>query len=417
MVPALPCALACVMFVTSPGALAAQTPAVDSLRARVEAAEAAIEMLRSQLATEAASAVRTRSRTSLELSGRVLMHTFANSRRTNNADVPLFALPNAAGPEGGLALAIRQTVLGLAFSATDVLGGDFLGDLDVDFYGGQQPSTGGRTFPLIRLRTVRAAINWTHGELLLGQEQPLITNVNPQSLASVGVPGFTAAGNLWLWLPQVRGTVQTAGRVRFGLQGAVLAPTSGDPAGLFDTDFDPAEKTRKPYLQGRVRVSWGEDETAGEFGVGVHRGWLYDAANVERTSEALAASFVVPVGRRLELRGEAFDGQALRGLGGGGIGQGLGATGDPVRTRGGWGQLNLRASSRVLTGIGFGFDDPEDADVPAGGRLKNEVAEAHLHWRPSGPMVIGLEFRRARTRFASGPLTNDHLNLALGFEF
>ena len=119
---------------------------------------------------------------------------------------------------------IRQSSLGLAVSSAHVLGAVFAGDLDVDFNGGQLPSSGGRVFPLVRMRTTRAQLRWRHAELLLGQDSPLIAGVNPVSIAAVGTPEFAGAGNLWLWLPQARFGVVSSGRVRVGLQGAVLAP-------------------------------------------------------------------------------------------------------------------------------------------------------------------------------------------------
>jgi hypothetical protein len=407
------------MLVTPP--LRAQTPTqaqLDSLRLRVEDAEAQLQLLKDQLATEAGTALRTRSRIALEFNGLALMNAFSNTRRVNNVDVPQYTRADSGtGPQGGASMAIRQTRLGLALSVAEVAGGTFRGDVDVDFYGGQTPSYGGRTFPLIRLRTARAILEWTHGELLVGQEQPLISNLNPVSLAQVGNPGFTTAGNLWLWLPQIRGTLRTAGRVRVGVQAAVLAPTSGDANNAFDTQFDPAERTSTPYLQGQVRVDWGADESAGEFAVGVHSGRIDDLADVRRTSSAVAATLRLPVGSRIELLAEAFDGQAIKGLGGGGIAQGIGVGGVPVRSVGGWAQLNLKATPRLLIGFGAGMDDPEDADVLAGGRTKNTITEGHIHWRPAGPIVIGAEWRSIATDWTTGSWTNRHLNLALGFEF
>ncbi len=414
-------ALALVTLVTLP--LAAQAPTraeLDSITRRLEDAEAALQMMREQMATEASTALRTRSRVSLEFSGRALMNAFTNSRRVNNVDVPLYARGDSGtGPQGGAAMSLRQTRLGLAFGVTDVAGGDFTGDIDVDFFGGQFPSTGGRTFPVVRLRTARAILNWSGGQLLVGQDQPLISSLDPLSLASVGAPGFTYAGNLWLWLPQVRGTVNlgTRGPLRFAAQAAVLAPTSGDPNSAFDTQFDAAERTGRPYLQGQLRMDWGEDETAGELAIGVHSGQIDDAADVRREARAVALTVHVPVGSRLDLRGEAFSGQALKGLGGGGIGQGLGAGGAPVRTTGGWGQFNFKATPRLLFGVGAGFDDPDDDDLAAGGRMKNSMTEAHVHWRPSGPIVLGLEYRSIATDYTMRSWTNSHLNLAFGFEF
>lgn len=393
---------------------------LDSIRERLDDAEAAIEALREQLATEASSALRTRSRVALEFNGRILMNAFRNSKETNNTDVPMYRYQVAPGsPKGGTAMSIRQTTLGVAVQVADVLGGRFTGDLDVDFFGGQQPSGGGRTFPLMRLRTARAVVDWEHGQLLIGQEQPLVAGLNPVSLATVGTPGFSYAGNLWFWLPQVRGTVQTTGKVRLGLQGAVLAPMSADPQGAFDTQFDAAERTNMPFLQARVRAAWGEDGSAGEIGVGIHAGRINDAAGDAHDSKAVTADLLVPIGSRLELRGEFYTGQLVRGLGGGAIGQGFGVGGTtPVSTTAGWGQLNFRVTPRVLVGAGYGFDDPEDSDLaPTGTRWLNVVQEAHVHWRPAGPLVFGFEWRSIRTRYDASDYPNTHLNLALGFEF
>src|SRR5205085_11660220 len=129
-----------------------------------------------------------------------------NSRRVNNVDNPQFVLPDttATVPVRGIGMSIRQTRLGIGLRTTPVMHGAFTGDLDVDFYGGQLPSSGGRTFPLVRMRTARAIVRWANAELLIGQESPLVSDLNPQTLSAVGAPAFATAGNLWLWLPQVR---------------------------------------------------------------------------------------------------------------------------------------------------------------------------------------------------------------------
>src|SRR5215208_3075387 len=91
------------------------TPAdstLDSLRARLERAEEAIELLRQQMAAQASSEVRTRSRARLELSGRLLVNAFANNRqRVNNVDVPQFTAPDVdqALKRGSMGLVARQT--------------------------------------------------------------------------------------------------------------------------------------------------------------------------------------------------------------------------------------------------------------------------------------------------------------------
>src|SRR5881296_1667815 len=280
------------------------------------------------------------SKRTVELTGTVLVNGFFNSARVNNSDVPQFAdsLP-AAGAGGG---AIRQTRLGISVTEPEVLGGTFAGEVDADFYGGQQASSGGRTFPLLRLRRAFGSVAWAHEQLLFGQESPLVAERSPRSLASVGFPDFAGAGNLWLWLPQFRATLEQGYTLRLAEQVAVLAPTSGTAQGLFNTQPDSAERSGRPYLQARVRLAWGPNDDPSEVAIGGHLGWLASADTLFQ-SRAVTADARVKAGP-VELLAEAFSGKALAGLGGGGIGQSLGPTGKEVRTKGGWGQINVRPS-------------------------------------------------------------------------
>jgi putative intracellular protease/amidase len=410
--------LALVTCVTPAAAQDTTRTSRDSLAARLERAEEAIAQLKQK--AEEQSSVQSRSRMAVEINGRVLVNAFSNTRRVNNVDVPTFVRPDSAGafPAGGGGMAIRQTTLGISTTADNVFGGTFAGALDVDFFGGQQPSSGGRTFPLVRMRIARGSLIWKNAEVMVGQESPLMSGLNPVSLAAVGIPGFTSAGNLWLWLPQLRVTLRSSGDVRFGVAGAVLAPTSGDAAGLFDTDNDVAERSRRPFVEGRAHVAWGMDEMAGAIGVSAHGGWFAKPGSTDRLeSMAFGADAKIPLASWLELRGEWFSGDGMRALGGGAIGQLLGTDGNPLKSTGGWAQVNLKPTTRIEFGAGYGFDDPDDDKLGASARRKNVQTSGHLHLRPAGPIIIGLEYRRLQTTYASGPLVNDHFNVAVGFVF
>lgn len=389
----------------------------DSVAARLRRAEEAITLLQQQLGEASASGVSTRSRMQLELSGRVLVHTFFNDHRVNNVDDPQFVRPDSASalPASALGLAIRQTSLGVVLTSRDVLGGSFVGDLDADFYGGQQPSSGGRTFPLLRIRTARGAVRWANGEVMVGQDSPLIAALNPVSPAAIGTPEFVTAGNLWLWLPQARVTVRTAGSVNVGLQAAVLASTTGDAVGLFDTDADPAERSGRPATEARVRVQWGDEGHISEIGCGGHLAWIAMPVGYAQ-SDAVACDVRIIVGP-IELRGEGYSGHALRGLGGGGISQNLTVNAEPLMDRGGWGQLNVELSPMLRFGGGCGADKPDGDALAPTARLHNQSCSGYTILRPGGPIFIGGEFRRIDTRYASGTVGNNHFNLAMGFEF
>ncbi len=429
---------------------AADSASRDSIAARLRRAEAAIELLRQQLAVEASTVVRTRSRLQIELSARVLMNSFLTSNRVNNVDVPQFGLPRAAVPPTlpgstppgspgtrALGISVRQTRLGAAMSVDSVLGGVFEGDIDLDFFGGVSTGPGDRRlFPEPRLRTARARLRWDRGSVLIGSETPLISDLNPVSLASVGVPGFVTAGNLWNWLPQVRisrDLIVTASGVRVGLQGAVLAPFS-NTLNSGETDaVDAGERSGRPYLQSRVNVRWGDGAaepgapsdvslggTGGELGVGMHRGWVRAAGDSTSVSSALSIDGRVMIAPRVEIRGEAYRGQLVRGLGGGAIGQGFGRSlsggtvGPPLRDVAGWVQLNVQAHATLISGAGCGRNSVNRDDRPI--RLENTACAAHLLWRPAQPLVLGMEFRQVRTRYSDQTSRANHMNLSFGFE-
>jgi hypothetical protein len=402
-----------------------RTAGADSLLARLKALEASVEVLQKQVAEAATGGVHTRNRFDVELTGRVVMNAFSNERIVNNVDDPQFVRPDTASllPLKGLGMAVRQTMFGIRTNVSDVLGGTFHGVVDVDFYGGQQPSSGGRTFPLLRIRTAHGTLRWSHGEVLAGQEIPLFSPLNPISPAAFGTPGFVTAGNLWLWLPQLRGTIETGSNVKLALQAAVLAPTSGDPVGAFDTDFDAAERSRSPYLESRLRVSWGEFEMQGELGCSAHLGRVATPAatrsNPDSTlrSSGVSCDAKLPIASWIELRGEAYTGRLLRGLGGAAIGQGI-IAGRAVENSAGWGQINLHTMSNMWSGgAGCGVDAPREQDLDAAARRRNTTCALYAIARPGGPVFVGAEARRMETKYLTRSFQNHHFNLAFGFEF
>jgi hypothetical protein len=355
--------------------------------------------------------------------GLILMNAFHTSAKVNNVDVPQFALPPDAADhpdQSASGATVRQSRVTATALVPSFAGGALSGTLDADFFGGQQPSSGGRTFPLLRIRRAFAELTWNRTAILVGQESPPIAAVSPSSLASIGFPDFAASGNLWLWIPQVRlsGDLAPTRGIRIGAEVAALAPTSGDPQGTFLTQPDIAERSDRPYLQGRARARWGEGEELGEVSFGGHYGWIVDAAGNRVPSKALALSIWTPIVRGLELRAEGFTGQALAGLGGGGIGQNMVVDGVPVRTKGGWLQLNVKPSPRWEIGAGAGVDDPDDEDLLPTSRLRNVAFEGHLLWRYL-PVVLGLEVREIRTLYADpvGTRSAPHANLGAGFQF
>ncbi len=413
---------------------------VDSLAARLARAEAAIEMLRHQLAIEASSVVKTRSRLQLELSGRVLTNAYYDNTRFNSSEVPLFVREGSApssGTRNGTAgsrvfgASIRQTMLGASLGVDSVLGGSFVGDIDIDFFAAATPGVDAFPTPRPRLRTVRAQINWAKTEIMVGSDGPLIADVDPASVATVGLPGFTAAGNLWNWIPQARVSRELLAtrigvtQLRWSAQLALLAPTTGDVHPSELDGVDAGDRSARPSIEGRLRVRWGTndapDDQHGEIGIGTHRGWLRISGDTLTTASATAISVRMGLTHGLSLRGEAYRGRAVRGLGGGAIGQNFGVAavgqtlGAPLRNTAGWAQLLAQVRPTIATGLGCGVDVVNVADRPD--RQRNASCAGNIAWHPTQPVVLGFEIRTLATHYASGTRRGTQFNLAAGFEW
>ena len=354
--------------------------------------------------------------------GTLLMNGFYNDAPVNASDLPTAASP--AEPPGtlpshNLGAAVRQTRLVGTGDLAGFAGGALHTELDVDFFGAQLVA-GARSGPALRVRRLVGEVRWDRWSLLVGQEGPLVADVNPVSLAALGVPNNAGAGNLWLWIPQIRAGLDLNGGagVRFGVEVAALASTTpeGQATGL--TSPNSGERSGRPMLEGRFRARWGD---GAEVGIGGHTGWFATTGDSLLTSTAIMASAIVPLGKSLELRGEWFTGKALGPLGGGGIGQNFDSNGEPLKTSGGWAQLNLKAGAHWEVGGAFGYDDPKGTAADEGNvtfKMKNTSYTTRLQWRLA-PAVVAFEYRHFATVYGGsvGERTASHLNLAMGIEF
>src|SRR5271163_1732488 len=164
----------------------------------------------------------------VSLTGTVLFNAFLNGRNSDGQMNPVVAGQTAGSAGAGGSL--RQTVLGFQFNGPDLPGGGKAsGSLFFDFYGGNGTSLD----QLVRLRVATLDLAWKNTTISFGQDKPIISPREPDSLAQVGVSPLTGAGNLWLWQPQAR----VEQRVPFGenaglrMQGGVYE-TSESGAGV-----------------------------------------------------------------------------------------------------------------------------------------------------------------------------------------
>jgi hypothetical protein len=368
--------------------------------------------------------------------GIAYFNLFSNSDPTNNADVPLFVTP-AAGP-GNTSATARQSRLGLRVTGASVGSAKVSGVLEADFFGGY-PAVGiGDNMGVLRLRLANARLDWAKGSLIVGQDWMVFAPVNPLSLSSAGIPLFAAGGNPWARLPQVRGEWKTKSVL---VQGAVLAPQTGDFNSAFFYVPGSGALSETPFVQGRgafTFANFAASKKVATVGVSAHFGQSRVIANgFDRKidSNGLAGDWVLPLGTKVTVQGELFAGANLGGFQAG-IFQGLiadgavpGPGGTPVldgprgiSTQGGWVQVLVAPTATVTAHVGFGMDDPDDEDfltvVRRESRIENTAISVGFQHKASAQITWGVEYRYLETTYLiAGDKTNGHVNAAFTFTF
>ena len=122
----------------------------------------------------------------------------------------------------GTGARFRQTVIGLQFDGPTWAGAKIGGTAYMDFFGGTSSSLD----HLVRLRIATMDLEWKNTTITFGQDKPIISPREPNSLAQVGVSPLTGAGNLWIWQPQAR----LEQRIAFGESAGLKAQV-----GVFET--------------------------------------------------------------------------------------------------------------------------------------------------------------------------------------
>lgn len=321
---------------------------------------------------------------------------------------------DAPKDDSGVTIHPRLTRLGFKIlpwrPAADVT---ISGKFEVDFQAG-----GSESRALMRLRQAWGAVSWQWIEFLAGQHWEIISPLLPNAHLD-GIMWNT--GNLGDRRPQMRLTLTPtfgAATVRIatavGMTGAVdnknmdekkAGDTAGDVAGLFGMDgYDIAQ----PNVQGLVEVSvpiW----TKKPLIVGFSGSWAEEATKFavgteKRFVQAMVSAHLrVPILERLWLSGEVFYGQNLSDLRGG-IGQGVNTTtGQEIVSMGGWLELSGQPMDWLKLHGGFAIDDPDDADLPAGGRAQNWAFWAVAQFRPWTPFQVAVEYMHWQTKYLGKP--------------
>ena len=400
---------------------------------RVASLEESSELLTSKLDDQYQTKVEAASKYRLRLSGIVLLNLFSNRGYIDGQDVPTWAIPeipNVSGQTFGASM--RQSEIGLEVFGPHLAGARTSGNLQLDFAGGSPNVPNGVNFGRVRLRIASMRLDWKDTSIVAGQDNAFFSPLSPTSFASLALPAFSYAGNLWGWIPQVR--IERRFNLSPGqsvtLQGGIMDNVTGELPSAFEPFAQAGESSGQPAYATRVawtRNIFGMPFTLGAAGYYSRQSWIFDH---RIDGWAAMTDWSVPLTQRVSLSGEFYRGRALGGLGGG-VGRSVLFSGDSSQVRalntvGGWSQLKISATSKLEFNGAFGVDNPFAGDVrgfplspgfPAP-LLQNRSSLINVIYRPRSDLLFSGEYRHLRTfDIDAGSPTADQVNLMMGILF
>ena len=403
---------------------------------RVSSLEESSQLLGSKLEDQYQTKVEAASKYRMRLSGIVLLNLFSNRGYLDSQDLPTWAIPDIPNVSGQtFGASVRQSEIGLEVFGPHFAGARTSGNLQLDFAGGSPNNPNGVNFGLARLRIASVRMDWQNTSVVAGQDNSFFSPLSPTSFATLAMPAFSYAGNLWGWIPQVRieHRFDLSEGQNITVQGGIMDNVTGELPASFAPFAQAGDSSGQPAYAARAawtRNIFGMPLTLGTAGYYSRQSWGFD-----HTVNGWAAmtDWSVPLARRVSLTGEFYRGRALGGLGGG-VGRSVlfGGTPGPqellraLNSVGGWSQLKFKATSKLEFNGAFGLDNPFANDVrgfpsslgfPAP-LLQNRSSLLNVIYRPRSDLLLSGEYRHLRTfDIDAGSPTADQINLMMGILF
>jgi len=399
----------------------AGAPATPVQAAAPAPIEERLAVAEARIAEQAQTKVEASQKLPISFTGMVLFSTFLNGRANGGSEYPTTASqtnnPSAAGAT------LSQSVFGMKFQGPEIFGGGQIsGSAYLDAWGGTPSSSLNH---LVRLRTATVQIDGKNTTILVGQDKPIISPREPNSLAQVAVSPLTGAGNLWLWSPQVR----VDQRFAFGQQAGLTAQL-----GVYETsepsyvsrggDDSTAASTPRPALEGRFEF-WRKFSEGSriEIAPGFHESTTH-AGGFSAPSHLATIDWLIQPVSKIEFTGMFFTGENAAGLGG--LRQGFSIFNDfgpnpyavSIGANGGWMQLSYSATKRLTFNLFAGEENDRAADLLSGDIHTNQMYGSNAIYRLGSNVLLGAEFSQVRTTYFLLPSKlNNHYDLSLAYLF
>jgi hypothetical protein len=385
----------------------AQNPAPETLEEKVDVQGQRIE-------EQAQTKVESSQKFPIRLTGMALVNAFVNSRQNGGADYPTAASLTPGTDRAGAT--VRQSIIGLEYNGPQtVWGGTVHGAIFMDFYAGVAPLA-----QWIRLRTATIQMDWKTRSIKLGVDKPIFNPRDPDSLAQVGISPLTGAGNLWLWMPQLRLEQDFSLGTSSGVNAQIGAVETHEANPYVTTTSSIKIEPVRPGLEGRV-MAWHklDDNRRLEIAAGFHASTTH-AAGFSIPSNLVSLDWFFNPWRRVEFSGAFYSGQNVANLGTGIINQGYYINynyAEAISSTGGWGQITLHTIRRLDFHLFTGQEDFRMTERQ-GSASRNLLFGGNLYFRIAPNVLFGPEITQTRTLYlGQGLRINNHYDVALAYLF
>lgn len=279
------------------------------------------------------------------------------------------------------------------------------GNVEFDMYGG-----GLENKALLLLRHAYFTVSSGNWKMLAGQSWDLIAPLNPSTL---NYPVLWGSGNIQYRRPQISMyyNVATSDNTKaelavgaFRTIGSDLTPTFALAAGETADSEDDGTDAAIPSFQGRFdvkhKLSSGMSIRAGASGLWGQLTSETTLGNSEKyESWAACGHLMVSFSNGAGFSGEFFSGSNLGSYFGGVLNANRV---DGLAAKGGWASAWVKPSKKVKLTAGFAMDDPNDDDLSAGNRSRNQAIFGNIKYNLVPQVTVGMEVTQWETDYLGG---------------
>src|SRR5579872_1015726 len=399
-----------------PNAQPAQTPPAQAPTASTPPLEERVAVTEQRVNEQAQTKVEASQRLPITMTGMVLFNAYLNGRASGGQQDPTTAAISDNISAGGASL--RQSVLGFTFQGPKIWGGGQVnGSLYLDLFAGSDSSLN----HLVRLRVATIEADWKNTTILVGQDKPIISPREPNSLAQVGVSPLTGAGNLWLWAPQARIEQRFSFGDQAGLRAQLGVYETSEPYNSSVTpEYTNSLAPARPGFEGRFELwrKFGEGARI-EIAPGFHTSSTH-VAGVSVPSHLFTLDWMIQPFSKFQFSGMVFHGENDAGVGG--LRQGFTIFGDDtvvaVGATGGWSQFSYLATKRLSFSLYGGEESDRGSDLLTGEIRRNLTYAGNAIYRLGSNVLLGFEASQVRTNyFLTDHRLNNHYDVAVAYLF